>query len=224
MTRSTALLVGSIGVLTECSDLQRRAFNIAFEEHGLDWSWSDDEYRSLLEVPGGSARIAHVARERGADVDVDAVYAAKVAAFERLVDREGLTLRPGIADLLAEARLNEMRLGFVTGTSTRQIALIAGALRDEVSMDVFDIVTNGDMVSRGKPHPDIYLHALKEMDIPANRAIAVEDTPESAQSALDAGITTFVYAGRNAAHRPAPHGAFKIGSPVEALRERSRAA
>ena len=33
-----ALLLGSIGVLAETSELQRRAYNTAFVAHGVDWN------------------------------------------------------------------------------------------------------------------------------------------------------------------------------------------
>ena len=35
-----ALLLGSIGVLAETSELQRRAYNTAFVAHGVDWHWN----------------------------------------------------------------------------------------------------------------------------------------------------------------------------------------
>ena len=43
-----AVLFGSIGALADTSELQREAFNEAFDAHGLDWNWSRDEYRALL--------------------------------------------------------------------------------------------------------------------------------------------------------------------------------
>ena len=44
-----ALFFGGIGTLLETSELQREAFNAAFREAGLDWHWSIDEYREMLE-------------------------------------------------------------------------------------------------------------------------------------------------------------------------------
>ena len=43
-----AILFGSIGTLIETSEFQRRAFNQAFSEGGLDWNWKPEEYRDLL--------------------------------------------------------------------------------------------------------------------------------------------------------------------------------
>ena len=43
-----AILFGSIGTLVETSDLQREAFNQAFNEAGLDWYWDQEDYTKLL--------------------------------------------------------------------------------------------------------------------------------------------------------------------------------
>jgi phosphoglycolate phosphatase-like HAD superfamily hydrolase len=53
-----AVLFGSIGALADTSELQREAFNDAFRAHGLDWTWSRDEYQQLLAESGGEQRIA----------------------------------------------------------------------------------------------------------------------------------------------------------------------
>ena len=42
------LLLGSIGVLAETSELPRQAYNKAFHKHGLDWYWSVANYCYLL--------------------------------------------------------------------------------------------------------------------------------------------------------------------------------
>lgn len=34
-----AILIGSIGTLADTSDMRREAFNEAFAQAGLDWTW-----------------------------------------------------------------------------------------------------------------------------------------------------------------------------------------
>ena len=53
-----SILFGSIGVLVESSEIQRKAFNEAFKEFGLDWYWNVANYIKLLQKPGGLNRIA----------------------------------------------------------------------------------------------------------------------------------------------------------------------
>ena len=53
-----ALFLGSIGVIAETSELQRRAYNAAFEAQGLDWYWNVANYCEMLKIPGGVKRIS----------------------------------------------------------------------------------------------------------------------------------------------------------------------
>ncbi|MEM8577967.1 MAG: HAD-IA family hydrolase [Pseudomonadota bacterium] len=188
-----ALLLESIGVLADTSDLQRRAFNTAFVAHGVDWHWDRAAYAELLEVPGGKNRLDHYAERNGHEVDIDALYEAKLAAFEEGLARGGLSLRPGIDDLIIEARLQGMKLGFVTSTEPRQVQMVMDALSDVLNPAIFDYIGSGNRVPRGKPAPDIYNDALRELGVEAADALAIEDTPESAAAATAAGIATWGY-------------------------------
>ena len=67
-------------LVVDTSELQRDAFNRAFEQHGLAWRWEREEYAALLAGNGGADRIADYAAERGEDVDVAAVHATKSRA------------------------------------------------------------------------------------------------------------------------------------------------
>ncbi len=56
----------------------------------------------------------------------------------------------------------------------------------------FDVIITGDDVPAGrvKPHPDIYLKALQDLDVTAKQAIAFEDSPPGVAAARAAGIFT----------------------------------
>ena len=44
-------------------------------------------------------------------------------------------------------------------------------------------------VARGKPHPDIYLHAARALGVPPGAVLVLEDTPTGVKSASAAGMT-----------------------------------
>ena len=44
-------------------------------------------------------------------------------------------------------------------------------------------------VSRGKPHPDIYLHAAETMDVRPERTLVIEDTSTGVRAGIAAGMT-----------------------------------
>jgi len=56
-------------------------------------------------------------------------------------------------------------------------------------------------VARGKPFPDVFLHAARTMGASPARTAVVEDTPVGAEAGVAAGMTVFGYAGRTPAER-----------------------
>ncbi len=212
MTRK-ALFFGAIGTLAETSDMQRRAFNAAFDDAGLSWNWGETEYRELLKKPGGKRRIEDYARARAQTVDAADIHARKVAHFKKIVAEEGLEPRDGVVDLITAAKNGGLKLGFVTSTGQEQIDLILGNL-DGIEASDFDYIGERGKVENGKPAPDIYLDALSTLSVNAQDAVAIEDTPESAMAALAAGIDCIAFPGGDAHGRDFPDGAIIPDGPL----------
>lgn len=205
-----AVLFGAIGTLVETSDLQRRAFNLAFVEEGVDWFWDKATYAELLKGSGGAARVAAFAAELGETVDAKAVHATKVRIFGELLRAEGAALRPGIRDLINAARGSGLAVGFATSTSAAQVQQIFDALGGALRREEFDYVGDASRVARGKPAPDIYDDALGELGVNARDAIAIEDSPSSAQAAIAAGLTTYVTPGTMHRNHAFPEGVIRV--------------
>lgn len=70
-----------------------------------------------------------------------------------------------------------------------------------------DRVYSADMVARGKPAPDIFLHAAHEMDVAPEHCLVIEDSPAGARAAHAAGMRALGFVGgahlrgREADHR-----------------------
>ncbi|HVV95376.1 MAG TPA: HAD-IA family hydrolase [Hyphomicrobiales bacterium] len=73
-------------------------------------------------------------------------------------------------------------------------------LRPYVAPNVF----SSRMVARGKPAPDIFLHAAAQMGIAPERSVVVEDSVAGIEGALAAGMRAFGFCGGS--HCLADHG------------------
>lgn len=56
-------------------------------------------------------------------------------------------------------------------------------------------VYSADMVARGKPAPDIFLHAAREMGVAPERCLVIEDSPAGARAAHAAGMRALGFVG-----------------------------
>ena len=196
-----AVLFGSIGTLVETSDIQRRAFNAAFLEAGVPWHWSEAEYRDMLGRSGGRDRIAAHAEAQGLRVDAAALHARKSEIFRAMIAEIGLPLRAGVSDVLAAAGGSGVPVALVATTAPETVAEILSHASHPGLADAFRLTVTAADTPRPKPAPDGYAVALERLGVPAEAAVAIEDSPVSAGAAGAAGLPTIAFPGAFHAHR-----------------------
>ncbi len=191
------ILFGSISTLADTSELQREAFNRAFDEHGLSWRWDRDDYRATLDSNGGEARIAAFAAERGEDVDAAAVHATKSAIFQESLAGSAIAPRAGVVETIAAAKADGARVGLVTTTSRANVTALLDALTPALGADAFDVVVDVSDVDEPKPDPAAYAYALDKLAVEATDAVAIEDNLGGVASADAAGLTVVAFPNEN---------------------------
>lgn len=186
-----ALLFDVDGTVAETEHLHRRAFNLAFERHGIDVRWDEREYQRLLRVHGGRERIARSLAEheepRRAE-EVAAIHATKTRFYEMLLEAEGAPWRPGVRRLMEEAHRAQMRLALVTTTSAANLEPLFGPVLGPGWRARFDAIVTGEVTPRKKPSPDAYLEVLKRLRVAPEQAVAFEDSRAGVESARNAGV------------------------------------
>lgn len=204
MNTIQALIFDVDGTLAETErDGHRPAFNAAFAEHGLDWHWDETLYGELLAITGGKERMRHYAERYAPEIaarpDIDTLikrlHAAKTAHYVRLVGEGRLALRPGVAELIAEARAAGIRLAIATTTSPENVTALLDASLAPGSSDWFEVIGAGDVVAAKKPAPDIYHWVLDRLALPASACLAIEDSENGLRAALGADLRCLVTVG-----------------------------
>ena len=193
-----ALLFDVDGTLADTEEVHRQAFEAAFREHGLDWSWPPPRYRELLEVTGGKERISHFVGTLGlpaAEANrlralVPDLHAAKTRHFARGVAEGAARARTGIVRLVQEARCAARRLGIASTTSPENVEALLPKVLGAEARSWFAVVSTGDVVPRKKPAPDVYLHALAGLGLAPERCVAFEDSEPGVRAAREAGLFT----------------------------------
>lgn len=195
----SAIFFGSISTLSDTSELQRDAFNRAFAQHRLSWTWSREDYLSMLETSGGSDRVAAYAEERGERVDSAAVHRTKSALFQQRLGEGDVAPRPGVAQTIADAKAAGFSVALVTTTATENVLALLEALRPDVSLTDFDLVVDLSSVQRSKPDPEAYLLALTTLNQEPGSCVAIEDNLGGVAAAKSAGLTCFAFPNENTA-------------------------
>jgi HAD superfamily hydrolase (TIGR01509 family) len=192
-----ALLFDVDGTLADTEDFHRQAFNAAFADAGLDWSWDQDLYKALLGVTGGKERIRHYLDGYLPDIDMpDAeiarLHARKTDFYTGMLADGRVVLRPGVERLMQEALEAGLRLGITTTTTPANVTAL---LQHSFACDTggwFDVIAAGGIVPQKKPAPDIYYHALAQMALAPGQCLAFEDSVNGLLSSRAAGLVTLV--------------------------------
>ena len=191
-----ALLFGSIGSIVETSEIQRKSFNKAFKQYGLDWNWTKRDYSNLLNKSGGKDRISRYAKKNKEVVNSTYLRNLKTKIFNNYLKKKQLKLRPGVKNLILFCKKEKIKLAFVSSTSPNNINAILYSLRNSINKEDLSFVGNSKLVKKFKPNPAIYLLALKKLKLKANDCLAIEDTQESLNSAKRAKIKCIIFPGK----------------------------
>ncbi|QSG07284.1 HAD family hydrolase [Halapricum desulfuricans] len=105
---------------------------------------------------------------------------------------ERASLMDGFDDLLADLQARGIAVGLVTSSPPAWIDVV---LERFGLTGRFDAVVSAENVPNGKPEPDVYRRALRELDAKPGAAVAVEDSTTGARAATAAGIRCLGYTG-----------------------------
>ncbi len=195
-----ALLFDLDGTLAETDSLHLPTWVDTLEPYGVE---VDEEfYRDRI----SGRNTAEIVRELLPDLTSEqgrSIGDAKEASFrERASELEPL---PGLEDFVERGRERGMKIALVTNAPEENVEAILLALK---LRDFFDVVVLADEVEAVKPDPAPYRAALEKTGVPAERALAFEDSVSGISSSVAAGIPTVGIASSQDPERLLRAGAF----------------
>lgn len=153
-------------------------------EYGASWS-----QEQAMRLVGGALLDsgATIVREMGLPLTPVQVVDRLLDGVVSRVERE-VPWRPGARELLHDLAAAGVPQGLVTMSWTRFVAPILAELPE----GLFATVVTGDRVAHGKPHPEPYLMACRDLAVEPEDAVAIEDSATGVASAVAAGCPTLV--------------------------------
>ena len=82
-----------------------------------------------------------------------------------------------------------LKMGLCTSGSKKEVVC---KLKKNGLCECFDLIITKDEVLNGKPAPDVYLEAMRRLELKGNECLAVEDTEHGLEAAKQAGAYCFV--------------------------------
>ena len=177
-----ALLFDLDGTLAETDSLHLPTWVDALEPYGVE---VDEEFYRDKISGRSTAEIVRELLPELTDEQGRSIGDAKEASVrERASELEPL---PGLVDFVERGRKRGMRIALVTNAPEENVKMILLALK---LRDFFDTVVLADEVEAVKPDPAPYRAALEKTGVPAEEALAFEDSISGISSSVAAGIPT----------------------------------
>jgi HAD superfamily hydrolase (TIGR01509 family) len=168
------------GVLVDSEEIWDKARRTLALERGFPWP--ESAQREMMGM--SSAEWSRYMHERvGLPESPQEISAEVVRRLEDLY-REQLPLFEGAVGAV-ERMAERFRLGLASSSNRPIIELVLELA--EIG-DRFETTVSSEEVGRGKPAPDVYLEALRRMEVAPGHAAAIEDSTNGILSAHAAGM------------------------------------
>jgi HAD superfamily hydrolase (TIGR01509 family) len=174
------------GVLVDSEVISCRAHAETLTRHGYPIT-AEQVLHRFLGVSDREARLA-IETEMGRTLPVDFESQMKQAALRLYADH--LHLIPHVAETIAAIGLPKCVASSGTPEKIRHGLTCAG-LYDRLAPHIFSAV----QVKRGKPAPDLFLFAAKQMRTAPERCVVIEDSVPGVTGARAAGMTVLGFHG-----------------------------
>lgn len=183
---SACFLIDFDGTLVDSEPIHLKANSEAFASfgHRMDPSEYYRHWSLLGEGPAGE-----ISRHQLHHIDEKTVRALGKDIFARLIHTEPIPLLPGARELINFLVLHTKRAVIASNTPPEFIRIMmdrAGLLDCPLP------IIGGRDGLRGKPHPDIFLEAIRFMSETPEICIAIEDTLKGLKAAQTAGVACIV--------------------------------
>ena len=93
--------------------------------------------------------------------------------------------KPGLLELLDEIDRRGLQKAIASSGIRRYVAAV---LRVNGLLDRFSVIITGDQVAHGKPAPDVFLAAVRALNVEPQDCLVLEDAPAGVQAAKAAGM------------------------------------
>lgn len=225
-----AVLFDLDGVITPTAEIHEHAWGELF----ADYDYTEADYLRYIDgkprYDGVRSFLAsrHVELPDGEPSDapgVDTVCALgnrKNELFNTILERDGIEPYPGAAATLALLAEHGVAAAIVSSSKNARTVLNAAGLGSR-----FDVVVDGTVAAEehiaGKPAPDMFTYAARQLGVAPHRAVVVEDAVSGVAAGAAGGFAVVIGVDRGAG-APAllAHGATFVVADLAGLLETPR--
>lgn len=177
-----AVLFDMDGLILDTEKIYNKCWIEAARYYGFDMSFSEQ----LLLRSNSPKYAAPLLKELyGPECDYFKIKARRQKIMADYYKTHEIEKKPYVEELLTYLKGKGIKAAVATATGLDRTEEY---LKRVDLFDKFDKIISCSMVENGKPDPDVYLYACKEVGVDTDRCLALEDSPNGCLSAYRAGV------------------------------------
>jgi len=173
-----AIIFDFDGVLAKTMDDHYDAWKSVFKEYGVEIT--KEEYFHLE-----GAELNHIthtlAKNHGVSVHNLKDFVQRKKQY--YISLTHFEYYPEVKEIINDLKSNQIPLAIVTGSHKEQITTKA----EKDFLNNFTTIITGDMLQRGKPHPEGYKLAMEKLNVEPHECVIIENAPLGIMAAKSSG-------------------------------------
>ncbi len=181
--KTKAVIFDLDGTLIDTEKYFRINWPKTFEHFG--YKMTDQQYLSIRSL--GRPFIHETLKKISGDpnFNYEEVRAYRSKLMEESLQKNGIELKKGATELLAFLKEKGIICAIATASPVERSERY---LKQTGILPYFDRIISARSMKEGKPSPDVYQFAVRELGLTPQECIAVEDSPNGILSASRAGL------------------------------------
>lgn len=177
-----AVIFDMDGVIFDTERVYLEIWKSVFEKYG--YKMTKELYITVMGT-GRKNVIKTFLENFGDDLPIEKMYEEKDNQLFYIIENQGIPLKKGVKELFSMLKEKNYKIALATSAKRDRVEK---QIKDKWLKESFDAIVCGDDVEKGKPSPDIFLKAAKEIDVEPENCFVVEDSPAGIKAAFSGGM------------------------------------
>lgn len=177
-----AVLFDMDGLMLDTERMARIAWMRALQETG--YCIGEKDYLRLVGRTVSDARTT-LKELFGPGIPFDAIFSRCQRYYDEDIRKNGILLKPGLQELLSYLEGNQIPKAVASSTAQKIVLYKLNLVKLDRR---FQAIVGGDMVRHGKPAPDLFQLAAKQINFEPKNCVVLEDSEAGICAAYSAGM------------------------------------
>lgn len=209
MTELKAVIFDMDGVIIDSEPIHRKFNKGLYKELGLDIS--EEEYNNFV---GVSNRDHWIILKKKYNITESVDELIQIQTNGLIEKLNTLEIGPilGVRELLAEIHNEGIKIALASSSALTYINTV---IEKFALTDYFPVLTSGENMEKGKPHPDIFIKTAEKLSVAPEDCVVIEDSKHGVSAARKAGMRCVAYFNPNSGNQDLSHADIIVNSMEE---------